>query len=79
MEGAGNQDKESYIRQRRSQIRLLLLPEEVDTEILHQRREHICNVLQDLRPFMQGIGKLAIGVQHFGRSERTDHAAADGC
>jgi hypothetical protein len=72
-------DGNTYISQRSPQICLLLLPEEVYAKVLHQWREHVCDVLQHFRSLVQRIGEMVVGVDHFGRCQRVDHAAAYGC
>ena len=42
-----------YIISGVAKVRFLLLPEEEDMKLLHQRCEHICNILQRLGTFFQ--------------------------
>ena len=60
-----------------SHVRLLLLPEEEDVEILHERHEHVGDILQDFRAFFQGIEELPFCVRDHGGYQGPDHAAAD--
>ena len=62
-----------------SHVRLFLLPKEEDAEILHQRHEHVGDVLQHLGTFEQGIEQLSLGINELGGHESSDHATADGC
>jgi hypothetical protein len=68
----------TYVSQCGPKISLLLLPKEVYPKVLHQRREHVRDILQHLGSFMQGVGKLAVGIYHFRGGQGIDHAATDG-
>ena len=41
-------------------VRLLLLPEEEDVEIFHERHEHVSDVLQNFRAFKASINYPSI-------------------
>ena len=59
------------------EVGFLLLPKEIDAEILHERRELIHDVLQGFRAFPQCLEELSIGLQDLGWHEGVQHALSD--
>lgn len=51
------------------EVCFLLLPKEIDAEILHERRKLVRDVLQGFRAFLQCLEELTIGVQDLGWHE----------
>lgn len=56
------------------QIGLFLLPKEIHTQVLHQRRELIRDVLQRLGVRPQRVQQLVAGVEKLSRCQRGDGA-----
>lgn len=53
----------SHISTSSAEISLLLLPEEVYPELLHQWYEHVCDILEYFRSFHERIKQLALTVE----------------
>ena len=68
----------TYIILADSKIRLFLLPKEVNAKVLHQRREHVGDVLQRLRSFLERIEQLPVAIPDLGGHKGADHPPANG-
>ena len=68
----------TYIFHCRPKVRLLLLPEEIDPKVLHQRREHIRHVLQCFGSLLQRLEQLSIRIEYLRRDHGVNHLPSCG-
>lgn len=68
----GLNKKKPYIIPRILEIGLFLLPEEINTQVLHQWRELIRDVLQRLGARSQRVQQLVVGIENLSRHYRGD-------
>lgn len=70
----GKGKKKAYIIPGIPEIGLFLLPEKIDVQVLHQRRELIGDVLKRLGAPSQRVEQLVVGVEKLPRRQHGDGA-----